>query len=223
MIPVLHEGENINKLIESLLKIDDIEHTEIIVVDGSPELDTIKMIRSEKVVSMGSKKGRAVQMNAGSRAARGGILLFLHADVIIPRDTLQSIRDVLADENLVGGAFELGIESKKFMMRLIERMANFRTGITGIPYGDQAIFIRKKIFHDVGSFREIPIMEDLELMERILKSGHKIKIIPRKVVSSPRRWEKEGPLYGTLRNWFLRLLYHLGVEPDKLVKYYKDN
>jgi rSAM/selenodomain-associated transferase 2 len=223
VIPVLHEGDNINKIIDYLQTIDEIELSEIIVVDGSPERDTIQKIRSDTVMSMGSEKGRAVQMNAGSRVARGEILLFLHADVIIPRNALSCIGDVIAEEKYAGGAFELGIDSEKFMLKLIERFANFRTSITGIPYGDQAIFIRKKIFHEIGDFREIPIMEDIEMMERIHKSGHSIKIIPRKVISSPRRWGKEGAVYGTLRNWYLRLLYHMGVEPESLIKNYKDN
>ncbi len=223
VIPVLHEGDNINKIIDFLQTIHDIESAEIIVVDGSPEKDTIELIRSEEVITMGSEKGRAVQMNAGSRIARGEILLFLHADVIIPRDALSCIEEALADEDNVAGAFQLGIDSEKFMLKLIERFANYRSNVTGIPYGDQAIFIRKKIFINIGSFREIPIMEDLELMERIRKSGHSMKIIPRKVISSPRRWEKEGPLYGTFRNWIIRLLYHMGVEPESLIKYYKDN
>jgi len=223
VIPVLHEGDNINKIIDHLQEIDDIERAEIIVVDGSPDMDTLQMIRSKNVTSINSKKGRAVQMNAGSSSARGEILLFLHADVIIPKDALLCIEDVLANESYVGGAFELGIESNRFLLKLIERMANFRTRMTGIPYGDQAIFVRKKFFHEIGNFREIPIMEDLELMERIRKSGHLIKIIPQKVMSSPRRWEKEGAVYGTLRNWHLRLLYHLGVEPERLIKYYKNN
>ncbi len=223
MIPVLHEGDIINRIIEHLEKIDEIERSEIIVVDGSPERDTINMIRSKRVISMGSKKGRAVQMNAGSRIARGEILLFLHADVYIPEDALLCIGKVLADNKYVGGAFEIGIDSEKFILKLIERFANYRSGLTGIPYGDQCIFIREKIFNEIGNFREIPIMEDLELMERIHRRGYSMKIIPRKVVSSPRRWEKEGVVYCTLRNWVIRLLYHMDVEPDRLIKYYKDN
>ncbi|MGD0283471.1 MAG: glycosyl transferase family 2, partial [Dissulfurispiraceae bacterium] len=90
-----------------------------------------------------------------------------------------------------------------------------------IPYGDQAIFIWKEYFHAAGGFREIPIMEDVELMRRIKKTGDKIYIIPEKVKTSPRRWEKEGIVYCTLRNWTLITLYFAGMPPEKLVKFYK--
>jgi hypothetical protein len=99
-------------------------------------------------------------------------------------------------------------------------MVCIRTRLTGIPYGDQAIFIKRDIFAGMNGYQEIPIMEDVELMRRIKKSGYKICIIPQKVSTSPRRYEKEGVIFCTLRNWMLMSLYLLGVEPEKLVKYY---
>jgi hypothetical protein len=99
-------------------------------------------------------------------------------------------------------------------------MVYIRTRITGIPYGDQAIFIKKDFFAGMNGYQEIPIMEDVELMRRIKKSGYKICIIPQRVSTSPRRWEKEGIIYCTLRNWALISLYLSGFKPEKLAKFY---
>jgi hypothetical protein len=100
-------------------------------------------------------------------------------------------------------------------------MASLRSRITRIPFGDQAIFIRKAYFQKLGGFKDIPLMEDLEIMQRIKKKGDKICIIRCKVLTSPRRWEKEGILRCTLRNWLLQVLYFFGVPPYKLAKWYK--
>jgi len=119
-----------------------------------------------------------------------------------------------------GGAFELGINSGRRVFRLTEKFVSLRTGLTRIPCGDQAIFVKREVFNGINGFKEIPIMEDVDLMRRIRKSGHKIYIIPEKVKTSPRRWEREGVLYCTLRNWAIVILYLLGAKPEKLVKYY---
>ena len=124
-------------------------------------------------------------------------------------------------KNIVGGAFRLGIQSDRLAFRIIEKVANFRSRTTRIPYGDQAIFIERNFFQQVGGYKEIPLMEDVELMRRIKKAGGKIAIINRQVQTSPRRWEKEGVVRCTLRNWVLITLYFLGVSPNQLVKFYK--
>jgi hypothetical protein len=122
---------------------------------------------------------------------------------------------------VVAGAFDLGIRSGRPVFRLIETAASLRSRITRVPYGDQAIFIRKDYFHATEGFREIPLMEDVELMRRIRKAGDRISIIPERVRTSPRRWEKEGVLFCTLRNWTLITLYFLGVPPEKLARFYR--
>jgi hypothetical protein len=121
----------------------------------------------------------------------------------------------------VGGAFDLGIKSNKLIFRLIGKLASWRSRLNRIPFGDQAIFIRREYFNRMGGYKEIPIMEDAELMRRIKKSGNQIWIFPERVMTSPRRWEKEGVIYCTLRNWTLQVLYFLGVSPDKLATFYK--
>jgi rSAM/selenodomain-associated transferase 2 len=160
-------------------------------------------------------------MNAGARASNGRILLFLHADTVLPKNALDSVMSACSLKRNVGGAFELGIDSDRPGYRLIEKMIFLRSRRTRIPYGDQAIFLKKKSFMDIGGYKEIPIMEDIDLMRRVKQAGYKIKIISEPVTTSARRWEKEGIVYCTLRNFILSKMFYLGVSPITLKKYYK--
>jgi hypothetical protein len=127
----------------------------------------------------------------------------------------------LADGRHVGGAFDLGFETDRKIYTITEQYVALRTRLTRVPFGDQAIFIRKAYFHRIGGFRNIPIMEDVELMTRIRKQGGRVRIIPEKVRTSPRRYEREGILYATIRNLSLQMLYALGVSPERLAKWYR--
>jgi len=145
----------------------------------------------------------------------------LHADTILDAWAFQEIKSVfLIRKGIVGGAFDLGIDSPRSVFRIIEWASSLRSRLTRIPYGDQAVFINAGFFQKMGGFSCIPIMEDVELMSRIRKFGGKIHIISRKVQTSSRRWEREGVFFCTLRNWLLILLYYCGVSPTKLVKFY---
>lgn len=222
VVPVYHEGDRINGLIEHLDRLDSAKECEIIVVDGAEEKDTLKAIQNGSVIKISSEKGRARQMNAGASIARGEVLTFLHADTELPVHALKMIDTVMEKNGYVGGAFDLGIKSDKPTHKVIAHLASFRSRLNRIPYGDQAIFIWKDYFKQMGGYKEILFMEDVELMRRIKKSGGKIWILPDRVMTSPRRWEKEGLIFCTLRNWILVTLFLLGVSPDKLAKYYKN-
>ncbi len=221
IIPALNEASIINRTIDNIFSLPYSGELEVIVVDGSPDRDTIDAIKKADVKKIFSEKGRAYQMNRGALNACGEILLFLHADTELPKSALNTISSVMGKGDYVGGAFDLGIESARAAFRLVERAASLRTRITRIPYGDQAIFIGKEYFHAACGFKEIPLMEDVELMRRIKKAGDNIYIISEKVKTSSRRWEKEGIVYCTLRNWVLITLYFMGFAPEKLVKFYK--
>lgn len=121
----------------------------------------------------------------------------------------------------IGGAFDLGIESDRFAFRIIEIMGSLRSRLTRLPYGDQAIFIRADFFRKIGGFKEIPLMEDVELMQRIKNNEAQIIILKDRVLTSPRRWEKEGIIFCTLRNWLLAILFSLGIKPEILARFYK--
>lgn len=220
IIPVFQEAYIINRTIEHLYNLGFNGSFEIIVVDGHPQGDTINAVACHDVKRLLAPQGRASQMNEGAAFARGELLLFLHADTWLEHGAFDKILMALKRKDVVGGAFVLGIQSKKKIYRIIETVAAVRSRITGIPYGDQAFFLTKKFFHRIRGFRDIPLMEDVELMQRIRKAGAKITIIPSKVQTSPRRWEREGVLYCTLRNWMLMLLYSLGVSPARLARFY---
>ncbi len=125
----------------------------------------------------------------------------------------------MSEESLIAGAFKLSIDSPSRGIRLIESLANWRSRKLHMPYGDQAIFLRKELFHKIGGFPEIPIMEDYELIRRIRRMG-KIAIIPEAVITSARRWEKLGILKTTFINQMIIVAYRLGVSPIKLHRWY---
>lgn len=161
-------------------------------------------------------------MNAGARRADGHILLFLHADSTLPDRAFAQIEAVMSDPRNVAGAFHLGVDSRNLFIRFLCYTSSIRARLSRIPYGDQAIFIRTDYFRGMGGYRPIPLMEDVELMKRIKKRGDRIVIIKDRVVSSARRWHREGILYSWLRNHRLRLLYFLGVSAERLSKSYPD-
>ena len=220
IIPVLNEAGQINSLIKQLRKQNHGSSYEIIVVDGDPQGSTVGTIQDKDVIAIKTDKGRGKQMNAGATVARGEILIFLHADTTLPDNALRTISRALQDRDYVGGAFDLKIDSDRFFLKYISARASLRSRWNRIPYGDQAIFIRKKYFDQIDGFKEIPLMEDVDLMCRIKKNGKKIVILPDKVITSARRWESDGVLYTTMRNQILVRLFYLGISPQRLAKYY---
>lgn len=221
IIPVFKEQDTINTFIRDLTEIFPLVRHQIIVVDGSPDQETLAALDVSGVIGVTADKGRGKQMNFGASLAKGHILLFLHADTSLPVNAPQIIKAALNDKNIVGGSFSLCINSSRWFMKIIEKAANLRSSFTRVPYGDQAIFIRRVFFEKMGGFRDISIMEDLDLMTRIRKSGNNIVILQDKAMTSPRRWEQEGILRCTLRNWLIRTLYHCGVSAEKIARMYK--
>ena len=219
IVPVLNEATGINGVIGHLRDLD--RSAEIIVVDGDPAGGTIRNIADRDVVAVLSAPGRANQMNRGASVARGDTLLFLHADTFLPSRAFNAIRRCLADPEKIGGAFGLGVDSPRWYFRVTEQYVSLRTVLTRLPFGDQAIFLRRKYFESIGGFAPLPIMEDVELMTRIRRRGDRICLVPAKVMTSARRWEREGVVSATLRNWMLQFLYCCGVPPKKLARFYR--
>lgn len=223
IIPVLNEAGTINLTLAQFSNISPSITFEIIVVDGDKSGSTINVIAQPGVKTAIAPKGRAVQMNHGVAMASGKSLLFLHADTLLPDNALEKINALLSSSSATYGAFELGIRSRRPFYRFIERMVGIRTRITGIPYGDQAIFLTMDLFKQVNGYPEIPIMEDIALMRRLKKRKAGFRIIPEKVSTSPRRWETEGLAYCTIRNWLMVTSFLLGANPKILAKYYRFN
>jgi rSAM/selenodomain-associated transferase 2 len=157
-------------------------------------------------------------MNAGADAATGEMFIFLHADTRLPLRFDRRVREALSLPTVAGGAFALRLDQKGGRFRLIESMANLRSRWGQMPYGDQAIFITRKIFYETGGFREQPIMEDVELVRRLRKKG-KITILPAPVVSSARRWLSRGAFKTTVIHQLLLAAYLLGVSPARLARW----
>jgi rSAM/selenodomain-associated transferase 2 len=209
VIPVLGEEAIISGAIDRIRAAD--EGIEIVVVDGDPEGKTLRTVTRDRVLLVASGAGRA---------ASGDIIVFLHADTELPAQAFPSISSAMRDGRFVGGAFDLAIDAKGPVFRVIESAASLRSRMTRIPYGDQAIFLRRDYFIGMGGFREIPLMEDVDLMRRVKAAGDRICIIREKAKTSARRWEREGTLRCTARNRAIMLLYLLGVPPQRLVKWY---
>jgi rSAM/selenodomain-associated transferase 2 len=235
VIPVFRE-EGIAALLDDLLNRQDGKEIEIIIVDGAPEHDTLDRITDHQVadlrvtdlrvttpriIGLTSPLGRGAQQNRGAEAASGDILLFLHADTLLPVQAFTLIRQTLANPAFAGGAFSLGYAPATPGLSFIAAAANLRSRWTRVPYGDQAIFVRCSVFRELGGFSPLPVMEDLEFMTRLRRHGLRISILAMSVRTSARRHLREGILRCTLRNLLLRLLYHCGVRPSLLAALYR--
>lgn len=220
IIPVLNEAERINGLIEKLLQLRGNKSCEIIVVDGDPVKSTINVVTDDRIIKIVSPAGRAIQMNAGAAEAAGEILIFLHADTELPPNALKYIEKTLRQEKYVAGAFDLDIDTNHWFIKVVSSVARLRSRLTQVPYGDQAIFIRRDYFHQIGCFSEIPLMEDVELMQRIKKRGGRICILNHRIKTSDRRWQKNGMIHTTLLDILLPVLFKFGASPEKLAQYY---
>lgn len=221
IIPVLYEAHGINACLEALFTQFPDEIFEVIVVDGDAERTTLRQIVHLEVIKLRAQRGRGKQMNAGAQAAKGEILIFLHADTRLPHNALSRIREVMSDKQYVAGAFTLRFESQRQAFALIAGAASWRYRLTRLPYGDQAFFMSREYFHKIGGFAEIPIMEDVDMMRRIKKRGERIRILHDAVITSPRRWENEGIFYSVIRTWALAFLFYCGVDPECLAKHYR--
>ncbi len=223
IIPVLNEKE-INCFLSDLLDKKNGEELEIIVVDGDSMGSTLALIshekiKNEKIKKIISPKGRALQQNKGAEEAIGDVLLFLHADTLLPPDFYRLIWNAIRC-GYDGGAFDLCIDSSHPYLKLVSRVASLRSRITRIPYGDQGIFITRDLFFQINGFPNIPLMEDIALMRKIKKSRACFKILPDKARTSARKWMKDGIIYTSLRNPILAILYYMGVSPRVLLKLY---
>lgn len=217
IIPALNEAPNLAATIASARSVST---KEIIVVDGGSRDNSADAARSLGATVLMSKPGRANQMNLGARAAKGEMLLFLHADTLLPAGFDHHILRILDQPTVAAGAFLLEIDGSRRGYRIVENLANWRSRRLHMPYGDQGIFLRAADFHSVGGFPEIPIMEDFEFIRRVRKQGS-IAIAPVAVVTSSRRWQTIGVLRATLINQVVTAAYCLGISPARISRIYR--
>ncbi len=215
IVPTLNEGHNLDQLQPAAALA-----AELIVVDGGSTDNTIRRAGELNFQVQVSDRGRGAQLNLGAATAVSPLLLFLHADTILPLDFPAAIANCLADPDTIMGAFSLRVESKSLLLNLICRSANIRSRIFKLPYGDQAFFLRREDFLALGGFPEITIMEDYSFARQAKKKGS-VVTLPQTVVTSDRRWQKLGPIRTTLINQLIVLGYSLGVAPERLALFYR--
>lgn len=221
IIPVLNEAANIVACLDELKKAGAGNIAEVLLVDGAPDADTLAALPgTASARGIRSEPGRARQMNRGARDASGAILLFLHADTRLPPRALEAVLQAVRS-GAACGAFRLRIDSPAHWARFLSLAANLRTRITRAPYGDQALFFTRAAFDDLGGFADLELMEDVDIMTRARRARLPLKLLSLAARTSPRRWETEGPFRRTLKNLLLRLLYHLGIPPSRLVRLYR--
>ncbi len=212
IIPTLNEEENIAACLE---KTRHAPHVERIVVDGGSKDRTREIALSCGARVLTAPTGRARQMNAGAEAATGDFLLFLHADTRLPVGFAEIVRNTISQPGVVAGAFRFCLHPTSPGLRFIERTANWRSRYLQLPYGDQAIFLRAALFREMDGYREMPIMEDYEFIQRLKKRG-RIFTAPVAAITSARRWKKLGLWKTTFLNYAIVIAYHLGVAPARI-------
>lgn len=218
LVPALNEEHQVARAIRSATSVMGVQ---VVVADGGRVDATATVARALGALVVSSSAGRALQMNTAAAAARGRILVFLHADTRLPVGFDQVVRDVLDRPGVVAGAFRLSIDARGVSRRVTGALANLRSRYLQLPYGDQAIFLRAKTFHRLGGFPEIPVMEDYELVRRLRRLG-RVEIGPTAVRTSARRWLSQG-LWRTA--WIHPLSiagYHLGVSPHRIARWRRD-
>jgi rSAM/selenodomain-associated transferase 2 len=226
IIPTLNEERTI---LTTLAHTAVLGFDELIVVDGGSLDQTPVLVESYRRKTQSTAQspirlvsascGRACQMNEGAKASNGEIVLFLHADTHLPRDAKTMIEATLADRRMVGGRFDVQFDHPSIWGTIISRTMNWRSRLSGLATGDQALFVRRPIFEQMGGFADIPLMEDIDFSRRLKQMG-KTAALTATVTASFRRWEQQGPLRTILLMWILRFLYWVGVPSHALSRWY---
>ena len=215
IIPALNEAAGILPCLHSIKK--QLGEFEILVIDGGSVDGTIEAVRPYAWV-VHSERGRAVQMNSGARASTGEVLLFLHADSQLPPCAFLLLEEVLTDPRIVGGTFRLRFNSEKFLLHFIAFFSRFK--FRYFHYGDQGIFVRRRVFEQLNGFSEIPFLEDVDFLQRLHRIG-RVALLHQPITTSARRFLERGIIRQQLTNIFLVILYLLGVSPENLKKWYE--
>ncbi len=216
IIPTLNEAGCITKTVVGLVGQPGVE---VIVADGGSEDGTVPLATAAGARVIAAPAGRGHQQNIGARAAHGKVLLFLHADTRLPEGFAPQIREALARPGIVAGAFRFAIGAKGWRFRLLEHCTHWRAIWFGLPYGDQALFLPAARFQAMGGFKELALLEDLDLVRRLRKLG-RIALLATPATTSPRRWQRLGVVRTTMMNQLILLGFFCGLSPDRLGRWY---
>jgi rSAM/selenodomain-associated transferase 2 len=217
IVPVLDEAAGVETALRALAPLRT-RGAEVIVVDGGSSDATAELARPLADQVLKSQRGRGAQMNAGAAAAHGDVLLFLHADTRLPDGADRLILDGLSQSRRAWGRFDVRFDDG-CALRLVALMMNVRSRLTGICTGDQAMFVTRAAFDNIGGFPPIPLMEDVTAAT-LLKRESRPLCLHARVTASGRRWRQHGIWRTILLMWRLRLAYYFGVDPDRLAKLY---
>jgi rSAM/selenodomain-associated transferase 2 len=220
--PILNEKDYIRRFLDQVNGLEG--ELELILVDGGSEDGTLEEVNRLKeefhhplnVIS--SPKGRGLQMNNGAKSANGDILLFLHADCTIEKDSLRVIENRISEEDIIGGGFTHSFNNPDIFLKMTSSFGNFRSRATKIFFGDFGIFMKKNIFDKMGGYDKIPFLEDVELCKKAKHYG-RLEQIDRLIFTSPRRYEKKGKIRLTAFFTIAVLLNIVGVRPKILYQY----
>lgn len=227
VVPMLNEAAALPALLNHLRHLQA-NGAEVVLVDGGSHDDSTSLARAAGFTVVEAERGRARQMNAGARHAHGDIVLFLHADTRLPDGAMHQVIQALAPASSpeahspapVWGRFDVRISGRSPWLRVVARMMNLRSRLTGIATGDQAIFVQRGAFEACGGFPEQPLMEDIELSRR-LKRLSRPACLRARALTSGRRWESRGVWRTIVLMWRLRLAYWLGASPESIAKAYR--
>jgi rSAM/selenodomain-associated transferase 2 len=207
VIPALDEAERIAAAVDSARAAD----VEVIVVDGGSSDDTAERAAAGGARVITAPRGRARQLDAGARASLGEALLFLHADTLLPAGYDAAVRRALRDPRVVGGAFRLRFDQATRALRWIERGARLRVALFGLPYGDQALFVRRATLAAIGGIPQVPVLEDLDLVRAMRRQG-RLALLPLDAVTSARRYLARGPWRTAWRHALGALAWSIGMD-----------
>jgi rSAM/selenodomain-associated transferase 2 len=214
IIPTLNEATCIARTVASLRSQSPCE---VLVVDGGSTDGTRELASGARVLE--GARGRAAQMNHGAVHARGDHLLFLHADCELEDDALVIAERCLSRSGVAAGCFQMTVQAPGILYRLIDGAATARVGLTGLIYGDQGLFVSRRLFEKVRGFPLLRLMEDVFISKTLRQHGRMV-VAPRRIFVSPRRWQQHGIIRQSLRNWTLTALAAAGVHPDRLAQFY---
>jgi len=215
IVPTLDEERALKATLGHLLLLSD----DIVISDGGSSDRTADIAAAHAVTWVAGEASRGAQLNLGVEAARGDVLLFVHADTRLPADAMSLI-EAAVTAGALGGGFEVRFDSQRRLMALGSRLVNWRTRLTRVPLGDQAQFLRRDAFERLGGYRDWPILEDLDLMRRLKRLG-RVTVLRSPVSTSDRRFARQGILRTLATNYGIWGLYALGVHPRKLARLYR--
>jgi rSAM/selenodomain-associated transferase 2 len=218
VIPALDEAERIGEAVRNAHGAAG-SRVEVTVVDGGSTDGTPERAAEAGARVLTSARGRSRQLGVGARASRGDVLLFLHADTLLPSGYDTAVLSALGDPTVVGGAFRFCFDRHSAVLRFIEWGARLRVALFGLPYGDQALFVRRETLEEIGGVPEAPIMEDLDLV-KAMKGRGRLALLPLDAVTSSRRYTTRGPLRTMLKHWFAMLAWWCGVDRRRVAAWY---